>query len=146
MINKKQFQISVLKEMLSDSCRFKRTQIDDGFLGITDGYYMIILHEQDLFIRLGSMREFQYDFSKAKEEHTDIKDTNIRRLENKYTIAKLESEDGKTVSYVKEEYLKKFCGCRFFSGGGNDPVYVKDEIGELVGVIMPIRISAKTFF
>ncbi len=145
MFNKNKFQVNILKEMFGNNTRFRRTQINSGLVGVTDGYCMIMLHESELRIKLDGLREINFDFYDSFKNHPLLSDSHIRKI-GPTVLAKLVSDDGKTSSYLKEEYLKKFHGFRFFSEGEDNPIYIKDNLGELIGVITPFRCSAKERF
>lgn len=138
MIDKNQYQVEILKQMLSGRCFMKRIPVSEVEVGFSDGYDIVILPVKDLKIKFEGLPEIKYDMADAFKDHPPVIDTKIRKKEN-YILAKLKSKDGDTVSIVQEKFLRKFSGCQFFTDGGTAPVYAKDYLGNLRGMFIPVR-------
>lgn len=140
MIDKTKFQVEVLKDMLSLNSRMRRVEISDEDIGITNGYYIIVLPKSSLKIKYEQLPEVNYDISEIEKEIPQVFDSNVRKLDgNGRTLVKLWSRDKSVISIVNQKYISQFSGFDLFSKGGTSPVYAYDGIGQLTGIILPIR-------
>lgn len=139
MFDRTKFQVEVLKDMLSATKRMRHINISDDDIGLTDGFHIIVFKKRELKIRWEDTPEFQYDTSADKDQMIQIFDSSVRKMVGGRTLAKLWSKDKSTISLVDQKYLRYFAGGQFFSNGGTTKVYVYDEIGSLVGLILPVR-------
>lgn len=142
MIDKSKMQIEVLRDLLSPRSRCHAVNISDDEVGITDGYKLVVLQRDGLYIDLTCVPDFSMDLSEAHKDHPAVFETGITaKSEKGKTVCKLQSSDGQVVSYVQEQYTKLFSGCLLYSDGGNAMVYAKDGMGQLVGLFMPIHVK-----
>ena len=124
--------------MLSERCYMKRIPISDDEIGITDGYTVIVFPKKALMIQYEELPELQFDFLDAKKDHPQLFDSRVR-LKSNVRLAKLWDKERKVVSIINESFLSRFSGLDYFSEGGVAPVYVKDGLGNLIGMILPVR-------
>lgn len=138
MVDRDKLQIEILKSMLSESCYMKQVPISDDEIGITDGYTIIVFPKKKLMVRYEELPKMKFDFSDANKEHPQLFDSGIRKNTN-VKLAKLWDKERKTFSIVNEKYLSRFLGFDYFSEGWTYPIYVKDGMKNLVGLILPVR-------
>ena len=144
MIDKNKMQIEILKDLLSPRSSCRLVNISDDEVAITDGFKVIILQADTLYIDISLIPEMSFDFSEARKDHPAVFETGITKKDDKgRTITKLQSADGEVVSYVQEQYTKLFSGCLLYTESGDDFVYAKDGMGNLVGLFLPMRVKDK---
>lgn len=144
MIDKNKMQIEILKDLLSPRSSCRLVNISDEEVAITDGYKMVVLQIDKLYIDIGLIPEMPFDFSEAHKDHPAVFETGITKKDNKgIIITKLQSADGEVVSYVQEQYAKLFSGCLLYTEGDMGYVYAKDGMGNLVGLFLPMRVKEK---
>lgn len=138
MFDRNKFQIEVLKAMLSKQCYMRHISISDDEIGITDGHTITVFQKKTLMIRYEELPELKFDFSDAKKAHPQLFDSGVRKNSN-IRLAKLWDKERKVFSIVNESFLSRFSGLNYFSEGGVAPVYVKDGLENLIGMILPVR-------
>ena len=144
MIDKNKMQIEILKDLLSPRSSCRLVNISDEEVAITDGYKMVVLQIDKLYIDISLIPEMPFDFSEARKDHPAVFETGITKKDDRgRTITKLQSADGEVVSYVQEQHTKLFSGYLLYTDGGEGFVYAKDGMGQLVGLFMPMRVKEK---
>lgn len=139
MIDKAKLQIEVLKDMLSNSPSMRMIEISEQEIGITNGFYVVILPKSELKIKYELLPKFEYTVKEMEYGTPLLHDSKVRKLDGGKTLVKLVSNDKTAVSIANGKYLSVFSGYDFYSRGGNNEIYVYDGIGNLVGLILPIR-------
>ena len=142
MFDKKKVQIDMLKAMFDSKTKMRKCDMEDSVIISIDGLTAFILDKSDVMIDLSKISDCSQlkDYFNAKN-NVSVRDTGLEKRELGRTIVKLHSDENDLSVYVQKPFLDKFNGGVFYGSNKTSPVIVKDGIGNVCGLIMPIRTS-----
>ncbi|UVX34202.1 MAG: hypothetical protein [Bacteriophage sp.] len=130
-----------LLKLIRTKKRIAKCKIDDKYL-VTDGYVAFIIPENEIEVNVNLIE----DTSNLQEMIESLKDVNYKEGKIKYYIkngiglcGKIEND--KKYSFINSEYLRYFKDYTIEIKGTLDPIKVLNYKNELIGIIMPVRMS-----
>lgn len=142
MFDKKKIQIDMLKAMFDSKTKMRKCDMKDSIIVSIDCTTAFILDKSDVMIDLTKISDCPQLKDYLDEKHSvSVRDTGLEKRELGRTIVKLRSDENDLSVYVQKSFLDKFNGGVFFGSNKTSPVIVKDGIGNVCGLIMPIRTS-----
>ena len=142
MFDKKKVQIDMLKAMFNPKTKMRKCDMEDSVIVSIDGTTAFILDKSDVMIDLSRISDCPQLKNYLNAEHgVPVRDVGLEKRELGKTIAKLHSDENDLSVYVQKSFLDKFNGGVFFGLSKTSPVIVKDGIGNVCGLIMPICTS-----
>lgn len=140
-MNRKQLQIEVCKGMLNPDKNLAYAEVDCENVAITtDGASCYVFSKRECIFDITKIRlvESLANFFTDNENDVEIKSTGkLSRSSNGYFVEKF-AGNGFNV-YVDTKYIKLFAGNRYYTNGARNRILVKDQLGRLIGLFLPIR-------
>lgn len=154
MFDKKRVQVNMLKSMFNPKCKMRKCDLGDTVLISINGVTVYCFDKSDIMIDLDKVTDAdQLGEIFDTKDLIRLNDTGMRKQgytnsimrKQGYTniIAKLSSDDESLAVYVDQKYINQFSACVFYGTSPKSPVFVKDAIGNVVGMIMPLFMHEK---
>ncbi len=110
-------------------------------IAFTNGFAIFVIPKKRCLFNLDMIPTLEYKIEGKDEGLPQIRDTGICSIKDGRTLSKYQSEDGSVVSYADKKWISFFAGANLYSKGGADPIYARDAIGNLLGMLLPVRVS-----
>lgn len=144
MFDKKRVQVNMLKSMFNPKCKMRKCDLGDTVLISINGVTAYCFDKSDIMIDLDKVTDAdQLGEIFDTKDLIRLNDTGMRKQGYTNIIAKLSSDDESLAVYVDQKYINEFSACVFYGTSPKSPVFVKDAIGNVVGMIMPIFMHEK---
>lgn len=144
MFDKKRVQVNMLKSMFNPKCKMRKCDLGDTVLISINGFTAYCFDKSDIMIDLDKVTDAdQLEEIFDTKDLIRLNDTGMRKQGYTNIIAKLSSDDESLAVYVDQKYINEFSACVFYGTSPKAPVFVKDAIGNVVGMIMPIFMHEK---
>lgn len=144
MFDKKRVQVNMLKSMFNPKCKMCKCDLGDTVLISINGVTAYCFDKSDIMIDLDKVTDAdQLGEIFDTKDLIRLNDTGMRKQGYTNIIAKLSSDDESLAVYVDQKYINEFSACVFYGTSPKSPVFVKDAIGNVVGMIMPIFMHEK---
>lgn len=134
MINKNKIQMEILKSYLNGE-RVDRIKVDETVMIAINGHYGYVIDEETLL----NIEMLPEQDVKLKLADKQISDTCLSVHTESCIMRKLKLAENSGYIHVNEKIYKNFKDCKMFGSDENSPVFCYDDIGELFGIMMPIR-------
>ena len=138
---KEKIQLEVCKAILNGK-RVVRMDINENETAVTiDGVKLFVFFNNEIVFDKSKIPAASFaNVLKVDEKDVEITETNRMLYQNRKTLREYKNEEAGLSVYLDKGNAEAFKGCKFYAYAQTGRVLVKDDFGNVNGVVMPVRV------
>lgn len=138
---REKIQLEVCKAIISGK-RVAKFTINGNETAVTiDGQKLFVFFNAEIVFDKSKIPEVDFtNILKENEKDVEITETNRMLYQYRKTLREFKNEEAGLFVYLDKGNAEAFKGCKFYAYAPTGRVLVKDDFGNVNGVVMPVRV------